>query len=126
MILTPEQQAGWEAELAIYNADITRANVSIAEHNALPGASQVDLRELLTLDQYIQLKLDEIAQQGANKARAESKTNLQLQTEWDAMALQLIGLSDIRTLHLGIVMLRSLQASPEIRMGLQNCQMVNF
>jgi hypothetical protein len=91
MILTPEQQAGWEAELAEYNAGITRSNQSITEHNAMlpPEVEPVPLRDLLTLDQYIQLKLDEVARAGANKARSEAKTNLQLLTERDAMAVQL-------------------------------------
>jgi chromosome segregation ATPase len=88
--MTPEErQAGLTAELTAYNADITRANQAIAEHNALPNATQVELRSLLTLEEYIQLKLNELAQQGANKARAEAKTNLQLQTEYDAMSAQL-------------------------------------
>lgn len=99
MILTDEQKAGWEAELATYNAEITRSNISITEHNAIlpPEIPQVPLRALLTLDEYIQLKLDEIARAGANKARAEAKTPLQLLAEHDAMVIQLQAVTDDKT-----------------------------
>lgn len=76
--MTPEQQAGWEAKLAIHNADITRSNQAATEHNALlpPGMSLVELRPLLTLEEYIALEMDRIAQAGIRSQQASAKLSL--------------------------------------------------
>jgi hypothetical protein len=88
--MTPDQQAGWEAKLAIHNADITRSNQAVAEHNALlpEGTPPVEIRPLLTLDEYIAYEMNRIAEAGQRQNQASAKTNLELLNERDAALAQ--------------------------------------
>jgi len=88
--MTPEQTAGWEAKLAIHNADITRSNEAVAEHNALlpEGTPPVELRPLLTLQEYIDYEMNRIAEAGQRQNQANAKTNLELLNERDAALAQ--------------------------------------
>jgi hypothetical protein len=88
--MTPEQTAGWTAKLAVHNADITRSNQAVAEHNALlpEGTPPVELRPLLTLQEYIDYEMNRIAEAGQRQAQASAKTNLELLNERDAALAQ--------------------------------------
>jgi len=88
--MTPEQTAGWEAKLSLHNADITRSNQAVTEHNALlpEGTQPVAIRPLLTLQEYIDYEMNRIAEAGQRQNQANAKTNLELLNERDAALAQ--------------------------------------
>lgn len=64
--LTQEQQWGWAFELQQYNASVTAANERLAEPNSMlpPGIPPQEPRPLLTMDEYLLLRLQQIGDAG--------------------------------------------------------------